>query len=235
MEVWTLPDLSLDASELRTLPELDPSPRELRTLPESGPGPSELRTLSNPQLSNLMAFVRTFIAFAPHHINILIALFSYRSFATILDSCLGRSSTDRLKISDQLLYLPFRADQPIEYEPIQWQTDPRFVVQAPSPSRVLQPRNEPNTDQQINNNTNIILLDDNDDQNYVDANGDEENEPPKLKKKGKKKKQQAKLIETNNDTSIQLNTSSNRASTTGQKLQVNIFFFSIIVLFKYFS
>jgi hypothetical protein len=136
-----------------------------------------------------------------------------------LDSCLGRSSSDRPKLSDQSLYLPFRGDQPIEYEPIQWQTDPsstsRFVVQLPSPNRILQPRNEQNIDQQ----TNIILLDDNDDQNYVDANGDEENEPPKItKKKGKKKKQQAKVIENNNDTSIQLNTSSNRTSTTGQKL-----------------
>ncbi len=132
-----------------------------------------------------------------------------------MDSCLGRSSSDRPKISDQPLYLPFRSDQPIEYEPIQWQTDPsRFVVQPLSPNRILQPRNEPN----------IILLDDNEDQNYVDANGDEENEPPKLtKKKGKKKKQQAKIIENNDDTSIQLNTSSNRTSTTGQKLQVNHF------------
>jgi hypothetical protein len=157
-----------------------------------------------------------------------------------LDSCLGCSSTDRPKLPDQTLYLPFRDDQPIEYEPIQWQTDPsstsRFIVQPLSPSRVLQPRNEPNTDQQINNNnnTNIILLDDNDDQNYVDANGDEENEAPKLtKKKGKKKKQQAKIIENTNDTSIQLNTSSNRTSTTGQKLQVKYissFFFFVYSL-----
>ncbi len=155
-----------------------------------------------------------------------------------MDSCLGRSSLDRPNISEQSLYLPFRADQPIEYEPIQWQTDPsstsRFVVQPPpSPNRILQPRNEPNTDQQINN-TNVILLDENDDQNYVDANGDEENEAPKpLKKKGKKKKQQAKIIENTNDASIQLNTSSNRTSTTGQKLPVNIFFFfAIIILSK---
>ncbi len=144
-----------------------------------------------------------------------------------MDSCLGRSLSDRPKISDQSLYLPFRPDQPIEYEPIQWQTDPsRFVVQPPSPNRVLQPRNEPN----------IILLDDNEDQNYVDANGDEENEPPKLiKKKGKKKKQQAKIIENNNDTSIQLNTSSNRTSTTGQKLQVNQFFFKYLLIILFFS
>ncbi len=139
-----------------------------------------------------------------------------------MDSCLGRSSSDRPKLSDQSLYLPFRGDQAIEYEPIQWQTDPsstsRFVVQLPSPNRILQPRNEQNIDQQ----TNIILLDDNDDQNYVDANGDEENEPPKITKKKGKKKKQAKMIE-NNDTSIQLNTSSNRTSTTGQKLPVNIF------------
>jgi len=158
--------------------------------------------------------------------DVHLSIFLSRSFTTILDACLGRSSSDRPKISDQPLYLPFRADQPIEYEPIQWQNDPsstsRFVVQLPSPSRVLQPRNEPNTDQQ----TNIILLDDNDDQNYVDANGDEENEPPKLtKKKGKKKKQQAKVVENNDDTSIQLNTSSNRTSTIGQKLQVNHFVF----------
>ncbi|CAF1215274.1 unnamed protein product [Rotaria sordida] len=135
------------------------------------------------------------------------------SFTTILDSCLGRSLSDRPKISEQSIYLPFRSDQPIEYEAVQWQTDPS------SPSRVLQPCHEPNTDQQINNNnTNVILLDDNDDQNYIDANGDEENEPPKLpKKKGKKKKQQAKMIENNNDTSVQLNTSSNRTSITGQK------------------
>jgi len=147
-----------------------------------------------------------------------------------LDSCLGRSLSDRPKISDQSLYLPFRPDQPIEYEPIQWQTDPsHFIVQPPSPSRVLQPRNEPN------NNTNIILLDDNEDQNYVDANGDEENEPPKLKKKGKKKKQQAKIIENNDDTSIQLNTSSNRTSTTGQKLQVNQFFFKYLLIVRFFS
>jgi hypothetical protein len=132
-----------------------------------------------------------------------------------LDSCLGRSSSDRPKISEQSLYLPFRADQPMEYEPIQWQPDSsstsRFVVQPASPNRVLQPRNEPN----------IILLDDNDDQDYIDAIGDEENEAPKAKKKGKKKKQQAKPIEKDNDASIQLNTSSNRTSTTGQKLGVN--------------
>ncbi|CAF3916527.1 unnamed protein product, partial [Adineta steineri] len=135
---------------------------------------------------------------------------------TILDSCLG--SSDRPKIIEQSLYLPFRTDQPMEYEPIQWQADSsstsRFIVQPPSPNRILQPRNEPN-----NNNTPVILIDDNDDQNYVDANGDEENEAPKItKKKGKKKKQQAKVIESNNDTSIQLNTSSNRTSTNGQKL-----------------
>ena len=157
---------------------------------------------------------------------------SSRSFTAILDSCLGRASSDRPKISEQSLYLPFRADQPIEYDPIQWQVDSsstsRFVVQPPSPSRALQPRTEPNTDQQINNNntTNIILLDDNDDQNYIDANGDEENEAPKVtKKKGKKKKQQqAKMVESNDDASIQLNTSSTRASTAGQKLGVNHFY-----------
>lgn len=154
--------------------------------------------------------------------------FSYlRSFTTILDSCLGRSSADRPNICDQPLFLPFRSDQPIEYEPIQWQTEPsstsRFVVQPPSPSRVLQPRHEPNNDTQANN-TNIILLDDNDEQNYVDANGDEENEAPKVtKKKGKKKKQQAKVVEQNDETSMQLNTSSNRTSTTGQKPQVKSF------------
>ena len=148
-----------------------------------------------------------------------------RSFTTILDSCFGRSSSDRPKLSDQPLFLPFRGDQPIEYEPIQWQSESsstsRFVVQPPSPSRVLQPRNEPNNDLQ---NTNIILLDDNDEQNYVDANGEEENEAPKVtKKKGKKKKQPAKVIEQNDETSMQLNTSSNRTSTTGQKPQVKSF------------
>ncbi|UJR13613.1 hypothetical protein I4U23_000626 [Adineta vaga] len=140
------------------------------------------------------------------------------SFTTILDACLGSSSTDHPKLSDRPLYLPFRGDQPIEYEPIQWQPDPpapsRFIVQPSSPSRILQPRNEPNTNEQIN----TILLDDNDDQNYVDAIGDEENEAPKIIKKKAKKKKQAKMIENNEDTSIQLNTSSNRTSTTGQKL-----------------
>ncbi len=150
-----------------------------------------------------------------------------------MDSCLGRSASDRPKLSNQSLYLPFRADQPIEYEPIQWQADPsttsRFAVQPPSPSRILQPRNEPNTDQQNNNNTNVIVLDDNEDQNYVDANGDEENEAPKLvKKKGKKKKQAAKIIENNDETSVQLNTSSNRTSTTGQKLPVRTCFNDLI-------
>ncbi|CAF4263022.1 unnamed protein product, partial [Adineta steineri] len=42
-------------------------------------------------------------------------------FTTILDSCLG--SSDRPKIIEQSLYLPFRTDQPMEYEPIQWQAD----------------------------------------------------------------------------------------------------------------
>lgn len=138
-----------------------------------------------------------------------------------MDSCLGRSSADRPKLFDQPLFLPFRGDQPIEYESIQWQNEPsRFVVQPPSPSRVLQPRNEPNNDPQ----NNIILLDDIDDQNYVDAIGDEENEAPKVtKKKGKKKKQAAKVIEQNDETSMQLNTSSNRTSMTGQKPQVKSF------------
>jgi hypothetical protein len=147
-----------------------------------------------------------------------------------LDSCLGRSSSDRPIIPEQPLYLPFRADQLLEYEPIQWQTDPastsRFIVQPPSPNRILQARNEPNTDQQtINNNTNVILLDDND-ENYIDANGEEENEAPKVttKKKGKKKKQ-AKIIESNDDTSIHLDTSSNRTSTAGQRFPVKIFYF----------
>lgn len=159
-------------------------------------------------------------------------MFSYRSFSTILDACLGSSSSDRPKLIDQPLYLPFRDDQPMEYEPIQWQPDPpatRFVVQPTSPSRVLQPRHEPNTDQTTTNNANTILLDDNDDQNYVDANGDEENEAPKIKKKAKKKKQ-PKVIETNDDTSIQLNTSSNRTSTTGQKLPVTILFTSFFTM-----
>ena len=142
-----------------------------------------------------------------------------------MDSCYGRSTLDRPKLSDQSIYLPFRGDQPVEYEPIQWQNDAsstsRFVVQAPSPNRVLQPRNEPNAD----NNTNVILLDDNDDQNYVDANGDEENEAPKLAKKKAKKKKVAKAPENIEESSMQLNTSSNRTSTTGQKLQVNYFFF----------
>ena len=114
----------------------------------------------------------------------------FRSFTTILDACLGRSISDRPQISDRSLYFPFRGDQPIEYEPIQWQSEPsRFVVQPPSPSRILQPRNEPNIDQAMNDNTNIILLDDNDDQNYVDANGDEENEAPKTTKEERKKEE----------------------------------------------
>ena len=73
---------------------------------------------------------------------------------------------------------------------------------------------------------NTILLDDHDDQNYVDAIGDEENEAPKVvtKKKGKKKKQQAKMIESGDEASGQLNTSSNRISTTGQKLPVTPLF-----------
>lgn len=134
------------------------------------------------------------------------------SFTNILESCLGSTLSDRPKFSDQSLYFPFRSDQPIEYEPIQWQPEPtRFAVQTQSPSRVLQARNEPNTDQQ----TNTILLDDNDDQNYVDANGDEENEAPKVtKKKGKKKKQQAQVVtESHDETTTQLNTSTNRTST----------------------
>ena len=98
-----------------------------------------------------------------------------------------------------------------------------------SPSRILQPRLEPNIDlHATSNQTNVILLDDNDDQNYVDANGDEENEVPKVvvKKKGKKKKQQQqqeqepKAMEIDPDASIQLNTSSNRTSTAGHKYPV---------------
>lgn len=121
--------------------------------------------------------------------HLLISSLFHRSFSTILDACLGRSSSsDRPKIPEQSLYLPFRTDQPMEYEPIQWQIDPpsttRFVVQPSSPSRILQPRN---VDQQTNN-TNVILLDDNDDQDYVDANGDEENEAPKIIKKRQKRK-----------------------------------------------
>lgn len=150
-----------------------------------------------------------------------------------MDSCLGQSLSDRPNISEQSLYLPFRSDQPIEYEQIQWQIDPsstsRFAIQQLSPGRVLQPRNEPNTDQQLSNdNTNIILLDDNEDQDYIDANGDEENEVPILnKKKGKKNKHQEKPIENNNDSSVQLNTSSNRTSGTGQK-------FPVIILLRLF-
>ena len=158
-------------------------------------------------------------------------MFSIRPFATILDSCLGRTTLNRATLSDKAVYLPFRADQPVEYEPIQWQNEitsgARFAVAPPSPTRVLQPRSEPNVDQTTmgnNNNTNIILIDDNDDQNYVDAMGDEENEVPKVitKKKGKKKKQVPKVIETSDDTSINLNTSSNRMSNTGQKHPVTI-------------
>lgn len=144
-----------------------------------------------------------------------------------MDFCLGPSLSDCPKISEQSLYLPFRSDQPIEYEPIQWQADcssaSRFAMQPISPSRVLQSRNEPNIDEHANNNnnTNVILLDDNDDQDYLDANGDEENEAPKLtKKKFKKKKHEAHIVENNNDTSLHLNTSSNRTSATGQKFPV---------------
>lgn len=145
---------------------------------------------------------------------------------------------DRPKISNQSLYLPFRTDQPIEYESIQWQNEPastsRFIVQPPSPNRVLQPRNEANIEQP----TTTIVLDDNDDQNYVDTIGDDENEIPKIiKKKGKKKKQVAKSIENNDDVSIQLNNSSNRTSTTGQKLPVSILssFFKKYFLYILFS
>ncbi|CAF2702337.1 unnamed protein product [Rotaria sp. Silwood2] len=142
-------------------------------------------------------------------------------FTTILDSCLSQSLSNRPNISQQPLYIPFRPDKSIDYEPIQWQTDSsiptRFIVKPSSPSRILQPRNEPTND----NNTNTVIIDDNDDQNYVDAVGDEENEVPKItiKKKGKKKKQQPKVntITTNNDVSIQLNTSSNRISSAGHK------------------
>ncbi|CAF1078729.1 unnamed protein product [Rotaria sordida] len=144
-------------------------------------------------------------------------------FTTILDSCLSQSLSNRSNISQQPLYIPFRPDKPIDYEPIQWQTDDssiptRFIVRPPSSSRILQPRNEPTND----NNTNTVVLDDNDDQHYVDAVGDEENELPKItiKKKGKKKKQQqpkVNIITTNNDISVQLNTSSNRTSSAGHK------------------
>ncbi|CAM4921307.1 unnamed protein product [Rotaria socialis] len=144
------------------------------------------------------------------------------SFTTILDYCLGQSSINRPHVFKQPLYIPFRSDQPIDYEPIQWQADPsvpkRFIVQPSSPSRVLQPRNEQTND----NNTNTVIIDDNDDQNYIDAMGDEENEAPKAasKKKAKKKKQQQQqtnTVTTNDDVSIQLNNSSNRISSAGHK------------------
>ncbi|CAF4946619.1 unnamed protein product, partial [Rotaria socialis] len=80
----------------------------------------------------------------------------------------GQSSINRPHVFKQPLYIPFRSDQPIDYEPIQWQADPsvptRFIVQPSSPSRVLQPRNEQTND----NNTNTVIIDDNDDQNYID-------------------------------------------------------------------
>lgn len=150
--------------------------------------------------------------------------FIFSSFITILDSCLEQLSLTRPNISQQPLYIPFRPDKPIDYEPIQWQVDTsvpsRFIVQPPSPSQILQPRNEPNNE----NNTNVVPLDDIDDHNYVDAIGDEENEPPKtiVKKKVKKKKQQVNPVVVNNDASIQLNTSSNRVSSAGHKF-VNTF------------
>ena len=115
---------------------------------------------------------------------------------------------------DRRLYLPFRADRPIEYETIQWQIDPsstsRCLPQTLSPNRILQPRNEQLTCNAV------------DDQNYLDVNGADENEAPKvIKKKGRKKKQQAKIFECqNHDNSIQLNISSSRTSTNGQKFPV---------------
>jgi hypothetical protein len=133
--------------------------------------------------------------------------------------------TDRPNISQQSLYLPFRPNQPIDYETIQWQTDSsvlkRFIVHPPSPNQVLQPRNEQTND---NNTNTVVILDDNDDKNYVEAVGDEENEVPKVttKKKGKKKKQHVNTVETNSDASVQLNTSSNRVSSAGHKYPVNI-------------
>jgi hypothetical protein len=152
----------------------------------------------------------------------------FSSFTTILDSCFGQSSSDRPNISQQSLYIPFRPDQSIDYEPIQWQADPsvptRFIIQPLSPNRILKPFNEPTNDD--------------DEQNYVDRVGDEENKVPKitLKKKGKKKKQQVNKVETNNDAAIQLNTSSNRISSAGHKYPVNIllldlYFYILIKLF----
>jgi len=117
----------------------------------------------------------------------LISSARIRSFTSILDSCVGNHP----KFPDRQIYFPFRPDQPIEYEPIQWQPEP--------PTRVLQPRNEPNT----------ILLDDNDDQNFVD----EENEEPK--KKIKKKKPAA--VENPDETTTQLNTSANRPQKLSSK------------------
>ncbi len=149
----------------------------------------------------------------------------FSPFTAILDSCLGQSSSDHLNISQHPLYIPFRLDQPIDYESIQWQTDSStptcFVVQPLSSNRILQPRNELIND----NNANTVALDD---RNDVDGIGDNENKIPEvtIKKKGKKKKQQQQIvnmIETNNDASTQLN----RTSSTGHKFPVNILLFNL--------
>ncbi len=150
----------------------------------------------------------------------------FSPFTAILDSCLGQSSSDHLNISQHPLYIPFRLDQPIDYESIQWQTDSStpacFVVQPLSSNRILQPRNELIND----NNPNTIALDD---RNYVDGVGDNENKIPEvtIKKKGKKKKQQQQIV-TNSDATTQLNTSSNRTSSAGHKFQVNILLLNLI-------
>lgn len=129
---------------------------------------------------------------------------------------------------EQSLYLPFRSEQTIQYEPINWQNESssapaRFIIQPPtSPNQILHVRNEPNNDNHTNT---VVIVDDLDDKNYVDTNGDEENQAPKvvIKKKAKKKKQipQVNPVETTTDSASVLNTSSNRASTTGYKYPVN--------------
>jgi len=107
------------------------------------------------------------------------------------------------------------------------------VVQPLSSNTILQPRNELIND----NNANTVALDD---RNYVDGVGDNENKIPEvtIKKKGKKKKQQQQIvnmIETNSDASTQLNTSSNRTSSTGQKFQVNILLLNLYFFQLFFS
>jgi len=153
--------------------------------------------------------------------SIDIDILYFSSFTTILDSCLGSLSASVPKHTfEQSLHLPFRSDQAIQYESINWQNESsapvRFIVQPTSPNQMLKISNEPNNANQTNTD---VIRDD-----------DEENQAPKvvIKKKTKKKKQipQVNPTETTTDSAAVLNTSSNRTSTTGYKYHVNrsIFF-----------